>query len=223
MKRKSMPNQAGFTVVELMIATVVSSIILLVITFGIVHFSNDYYKGINVSTTQATTQNAIDAVTQAIQFNSTGTVGTDGTEGFFCAGTKVFLYTLGKQFTTTPSVSNWGLYSLNNPSPNCVIPGSTTGGTELLAKNMRLTYVNLAQNGTSGVWSLELQVAYGDPDLLCRKSITGNTKGSCDKTATDYTSTDLISGNDVECRTRIGSQFCSVVDLSTAIGQRIEG
>jgi prepilin-type N-terminal cleavage/methylation domain-containing protein len=221
MKRNTLQHQSGFTIVELMIATIVSSVILIVITFGIVHFTHDYYRGINGSNTQATTQNAIDVIAHSIQFNATGTVATDGSQGIFCAGTQVFLYTMGTQLTAAPSSSNWGLYQLNNPSANCVIPGSTTGGTELLGKNMRLTYINLTEQGTTNVWNLELHIAYGDPDLLCRASITGTAKGSCQANATPYTTSDVIQGNDVECKSQIGSEFCSISYLTTAIGQRI--
>jgi len=219
--KRSYAGQAGFTIVELMIATLVSSIVLLVITFGVVHFTNDYYRGINSSNTQATSQNAIDSIAQAIQFNAGNTVATDGTQGFFCAGNQVFLYTMGQQLTGTPSATNWGLYQLANPSPNCAVPAITTGGNELLGKNMRLSYINLAQVGTTDVWQLELRVAYGDPDLLCKTSITGNTKGSCAATATNYTAADPIQGNDVRCKQLIGSQLCSITHLQTAIGQRI--
>lgn len=220
-RRTAHASEQGFTIVELMIATVVSAIILLVITFGIVHFTNDYYQGINSSNTQATTQNAIDAVTQAIQFNASGTVATDGSQGIFCAGSQVFLYTMGKQLTGAPSATNWGLYQLNNPSPNCTTPPDTSGGTELLATNMRLAYINLSRVGTTNVWNLELRVAYGDPDLLCRSGIGGTSKGSCNSGAVEYTSADAITGNDVKCKLQTGSQFCSMTDLQTAIGQRI--
>jgi prepilin-type N-terminal cleavage/methylation domain-containing protein len=214
-------DQSGFTIIELMIATVVSSLILLVITFGIIFFTNGYYKGINNSTTQATAQNAIDVITQSIEFNSSGTVATDGTQGIFCAGTQVFLYTLGKALTGAPSAANWGLYQLNNPSSNCTIPGSTAGGTELLSTNMRLTNINLAQQGVTNGWQVDVRIAYGDPDLLCRSSISGAAKGSCARGAVNYTVGDIVSGTDVICKLQIGSQFCSIADLSTAIGQRI--
>jgi prepilin-type N-terminal cleavage/methylation domain-containing protein len=213
--------QSGFTVVELMIATVVSSLILVVITVGIVRFTSDYYKGVNVSSTQATTQNAIDAVAQAIQFNANSTVATDGSQGIFCAGNQVFLYTMGKALNAAPSATNWGLYQLNNPSSNCIIPADTSGGTELLGPNMRLGIMNLSEIGSTNVWQLDIRVAYGDADLLCRTGISGTSKGSCNTGATDYASSDIIQGSDLTCKIRIGSQFCSVVHLSTAIGQRV--
>jgi len=215
-------SQSGFTVVELMIATVVSALMLVVITFGIVHFTSDYYKGVNTSSTQTATQNAIDSIAQAIEFNATGTVATDGTQGIFCAGSQVFLYTMGKALNAAPSATNWGLYQLNNPSANCIIPADTSDGTELLSPNMRLSVMNLSEIGSTDVWQLDIRVAYGDADLLCRPSITGTSTGSCNAGATDYAASDLIQGSDVTCKIKIGSQFCSVVHLSTAIGQRVK-
>lgn len=222
-RRNHLPrSESGFTIVELMIATVVSTVLLLVITFGVVHFTNDYYKGVNSSNTQATTQNAIDAITQAVQFNASGTVGTSVTPGIFCAGTQVFLYTLGAQLTGAPSSSNWGLYQLNNPSPNCVVPADTSGGTELLSKYMRLTYVDLSRIGTSDVWNLELRVAYGDSDLLCRPApgIAVGAQGNC-QSGQPFALGANVKGHDVACKITTGSQFCTVTDLSTAVGQRI--
>jgi prepilin-type N-terminal cleavage/methylation domain-containing protein len=223
MKRLQHNNQSGFTIVELMIATIVSSVILLVITYGIVHFTNDYYHGINASNTQATAQNAIDSVAHAIEFNAGTTTGVDGitSSGVFCAGTQIFLYTAGKQLTAAPNATNWGLYQLNNPSANCVMPPDTSGGTELLGTNMRLAYIKLEQQSGTNVWNVDMRVAYGDPDLLCRKSITGTTKGSCQPGATAYQTSDTLQGNDVTCKTQTGSQFCSISHLSTSVGQRI--
>jgi prepilin-type N-terminal cleavage/methylation domain-containing protein len=213
-------RQSGFTIVELMIATVVSSTILLVITIGVIHFTNGYYHGITSSNTQATTQNAIDAIAHAIEFNSSGTVATDGSQGVFCAGNQVFLYTLGKQLTGDPSPANWGLYQLDNPSSNCVVPPDTSGGQELLGSKMRLSYLSLQEVGSADVWNLGVRVAYGDSDLLCDKSVGGAT-GGCSPGAADFTATSTISGDDIFCKTVTGSQFCSVTALNTAIGQRI--
>src|SRR6185369_9199416 len=110
-------RQAGFTIVELMIATLVFSLVLIVITVGVLHFTNTYYKGVNNSATQTAAQNAIDTISQSIQFTMSGSAGTDDAPaGVFCAGSRLFLYTAGKQYTGgTPSGTNWGLYMMNNP------------------------------------------------------------------------------------------------------------
>jgi len=215
-------DQLGFTIVELMIATLVSSMILLVITVGIVHFTSDYYKGINSSNTQATTQNAIDVIERAIQFNASAPTPSSTTPGVFCAGSQEFVYSLGKQLTGATAVGNWGLYQFNKTTPNCDIPTSVpAGGTQLLGKNMRVAYVNLAQQGTTKVWNLELHVAYGDSDLLCRTSIASPNPGSCSSNAATYAPVTSVSGTDVICKSQTGSQYCSLSNLTAAIGQRI--
>ncbi|HSX43098.1 MAG TPA: prepilin-type N-terminal cleavage/methylation domain-containing protein [Candidatus Saccharimonadales bacterium] len=212
-------HQAGFTIVELMVATVVSAIVVLVITFGIVHFTSDYYRGVNSSATQAATQNAIDAITQAIQFNATDTSSTNGTEGFFCAGSREFIYTLGKQ----PNSSIYGLYEFDRPAGNCAMPSPVpAGGTELLDSHMRLADIDLQKIGVTATWSLTVRVAYGDPDLLCSPK-QGSSTGGCTPGAANYANSAVVAADDLQCKTQTGSQFCSVSALSTAIGQRVSG
>jgi prepilin-type N-terminal cleavage/methylation domain-containing protein len=197
--RRIRTDQSGFTIVELMIATMVFSVILMVIVFGVIHFSNAYYKGINSSLTQTTARNAIDTVSQAIQFGTTTQPSSDdGVTGQFCAGGKVFLYTLGKQLTTTPSVANWGLYRVDSSS-GCTLTSGTAGGTELLSNKMRLADLSVSQpDATSNLWSISLRVVFGDDDLLTNPANT-----------------------DANCKLNTGAQFCSVSALSTTVQQRI--
>jgi prepilin-type N-terminal cleavage/methylation domain-containing protein len=61
-------RQDGFTVVELLIATVVFTMVLLVITSGVTHFTHAYYKGVHQSSTQTTSRNVINTIAQNIQY-----------------------------------------------------------------------------------------------------------------------------------------------------------
>src|SRR5687768_12937296 len=63
------PKNSGFTIIELMIATVVFSTILLIITGGIVQIGKAYYKGVISARTQNTTRQLTDEVTRNLQFN----------------------------------------------------------------------------------------------------------------------------------------------------------
>ncbi len=226
-------KQAGFTIVELMIATVVFSMVLLIITVGVLHFTSSYYKGVNSSATQTAAQNTIDTISQAIQFGSSTPVGTDtAPSGVFCAGNEMFLYTLGVKYTgATPSSSNWGLYMFPNPqASNCDTGGISdfSGGKELLGVNMRLTSVSLtASNAAERLWQVSLGVAYGDADLLCNSELGTGTQGACDKSAPDYDSTAIVDAADdsdtVLCKIQTGSQFCSVATLSAVAQQRLAG
>ncbi|HSX31599.1 MAG TPA: prepilin-type N-terminal cleavage/methylation domain-containing protein [Candidatus Saccharimonadales bacterium] len=222
-------RQAGFTIVELMIATLVFSIVLLIITVGVLHFSNSYYKGINSSATQTAAQSAIDTISQAVQFGATGSAGTDvAPSGVFCAGSQMFLYSLGVEYTGgTPNSSNWGLYMFPNPhTGNCDTSGivSFAGGSELLSTNMRVTDITVVNSDpTTNLWNISLTVAYGDSDLLCNTSIAAGTQGSCDNGSSRYATTDTVTGDDVGCHTDAGTQFCSVASLSTVAQQRVVG
>lgn len=231
MKRSIRPsaqkvNCQGFTIVELLIATLVFSTVLLVITFGVIRFTNSYYKGLNSSTVQTTTQNAIDVISQAIQFSAVQSVGTDevadaGGSGYFCAGRKLFVYDLGVLYRGDPNTSK-GLYMMDRIGTNCD-PRLPSNGTELLGDKMRLAYIAVenAPGETHRVWQVSLRIAFGDSDLLCKTSITGSTKGSCTETDNGYDATDAVTGQDVICKTTTGSQFCSTSALATVAQQRV--
>jgi prepilin-type N-terminal cleavage/methylation domain-containing protein len=231
-------TEAGFTVIELMIATVVFSVILITITYGVMRFTNSYYKGVNSSTTQTTAQNAVDAITQAIQFGSDGTTTEtmSGNEGVFCAGSKLFIYTLGKQYDgATPNDGNWGLYMIDNPNTaGCAKPSSPSNGTELLAKNMRVANFDMTQPGLgsapSDPWQVSLRIAYGDADLLCSQHITqtqpASTPGTCATGGASYAHSPVdtvipTTVTDLQCKPQTGSQFCSVATLTAVAQQRI--
>lgn len=217
-------NESGFTLVELMVATLVFSTVLVVMTFGVMHFTNSYYGGINASATQNAAQAALNSVTQVVQFSSTDPTATDGTEGFFCAGTKLYVYDIGKIYQGSPATSA-GLYQMDRMGTNCAAR-APSGGLELLGKNMRLTDIQFSRITSNtltagGIWQLSLEVAYGDGDLLCRSSIAGLSTGSCQASASSYTLTQPIVGNDVRCKQEAGSQFCSVAGMATTAQQRI--
>jgi prepilin-type N-terminal cleavage/methylation domain-containing protein len=212
--------QSGFTIVELMIATLVFSVILLVITYGVLSFTNRYYKGINSSTTQNTARSALDSMSQAIQFGtSVGASTFSSPDGVFCAGSKMFLYTPGKLYSgSTPGPGQWGLYEFNNPATGCVAPASAPGGAELLSKNMRVANLSVTQpDPLRNLWQVDFKVAYGAPDLLCAPL---SQPGSCVSSAATLTDPQLHA-SDVTCKSEVGSQFCSVSALSTTVEQRL--
>ncbi len=97
-RRKSPRDSGGFTVIELMIATIVFAVILLVVTAGVLQFTRQYYKGINSSNTQAAARAIIDDMTRAIQFNG-GDINpltySGKPAGYCIGGYKRYSYVLG--------------------------------------------------------------------------------------------------------------------------------
>lgn len=209
--------QQGFTIVELMIATLVFSVILIVITVGVLHFTNAYYKGINSSTTQNTARNIIDTVSQAIEFGSAdlGHAPAVGPITAYCVGGQQFDFVLGAEIALSPSATQTkdALYQRPHSGSGCVnIPtptlraGSATGGKELLGQNMRLSKFSVTQL-PSGLYTITVRVVYGDDALLISPSGT----------------IPAYSAPDATCKSQTGSQFCAASELSTTVQSRIGG
>jgi len=219
--------QAGFTIVELMIATLVFSTILLVITFGVIHFTSDYYKGVNSSTTQDTARNIMNIMSQAIQFS--GDTPLNPTPSSVCIGNQQLVYTLGNEILTA---SDNGLAQITDTS--CDSAAVASSGTELLDTRMRLVQFSVTEPMSGGVpvfsdhsvWKVTVSIAYGDNDLLCDSSVAASATGGCSSHANpiaDPNTATAASNGTLHCKSMTGSQFCDVVTLSTTVTRRIVG
>lgn len=189
---------AGFTIIELLIATVVFSVVLLVITTAIVQFGRLYYRGIVQARTQEVARNIAQDVAQNIQFGGTSPV--NGTNAL-CIGGKRYSMVQNKQVGNGGGMTAHALV-LDTNATTCQsinMSGSLPAGArEFLGDNMQL--VNLAVRETapnSGLWQVEVHVVYGDND-----SFTDGSKSSCKA---------II----------LGGQFCAVSKLTTTVTQRL--
>jgi competence protein ComGC len=220
-------DQSAFTIVELMIATLVFAVILLVITAGVTHFTTDYYRGINNSTTQTLARSVTDQISQAIQFSGAQPQSSDiGTgSGVVCVGNQEFYYNLGKEIKSGSDVA---LHQFTIPKGQCFDGASGSGsnaynasasgysaGHEVLQTNMRLTQFRVEDDGTdTNTYTITIGLADGDDDLFCAPDSVPNSCTS-NATLTDFTVSDLA------CRSQAGSQFCDVVNLLTNAQARI--
>lgn len=196
--------EAGFTIIELTIATLVFSTILIVITSAVLSYTKSYYRGINVSATQNTTRNIVDIIGQSIQFSSDSNVITPGGFGpggstYFCAGGRQFVFIKGQQYNPSSGLS-YGMYSIP-VSSGCASPPAITpaGSTQLLSKGMRVTDFSLIKSGSSRLYMLHLRIASGDDDLLT-----------------------ALTGSNVQCKSQNGSQFCAVSGVQTVVQGRLQ-
>src|SRR4051812_8577751 len=94
MSRRNIQNQSGFTIIELLIATVIFALVLLVITTGVLQFTRQYYKGVISSHTQSAARAIADDVTRALQFG-VGSVQPLTTNGTSPAG-QTYGYCIGQ-------------------------------------------------------------------------------------------------------------------------------
>lgn len=119
-------DKSGFTIIELLIASTVFAVILVIITIGIINITQSYTKGLTETKTQNVARNILNDMAQAIQFSpgaiSTSTNANPGiievstsnapadnkfppTPGKvvygFCIGEREYVYQLGYEVVST--------------------------------------------------------------------------------------------------------------------------
>ena len=210
-------RQAGFTIVELLIATAVFSMVLILITVGVMSFTRSYYKGVNQSNTQAAARTVLEDIAQAIQFSgdvvtapvpqsATGTPQSSG----ICVGSRRYSYLPGWQVTDggANAALNRNAHALVMDTPgNCAgLPAQdltaslAPGSVEMIPANMRLSKLKVERvGGATDVWQVTVRIVYGDNDLLSNPT-----------------------GDNATCNASIsGSQYCAQSELTTTVKKRI--
>jgi len=217
-------QSSGFTIVELMIATVVLSVILLLSTVMITSIGNLYYKGVNKSRLQDDARTIANDVSQRLelQANSTQLPGTDGETypygsgsiyvAAICIGSTRYSYiedsagqkwqigSGGSAVNQVPHI----FWRDTNPSASCTAldltktnpPGSGSDGTELISANSSVSYFSV--DTTSAPYGVKIDLAYGDRTLLSGVGLNATCKGGA------------------------GDQFCATATVSTAATPRLQ-
>ena len=209
-KHKDGLQSDGFTIVELLVATVVFSTVLVVITAGVMYFTRNYYASVNRSKVQNTARSIVSSISQGVQFTGVAIATTDTTTSsnpdssgvtYFCTGGKLYAFRAGQKYSgNTATQADPGLYVV--PQPTGCAPLASTGynnplGQQLLGPKMRIGSLTLKNVG-SQLYSISLTLAYGDDDLL-----TG-------------------TGSATRCISQAGSQFCAVSALNTTVQRRLQ-
>jgi prepilin-type N-terminal cleavage/methylation domain-containing protein len=221
-------QQSGFTIVELMIATAVLAVLLLLVTIVITNIGDLYYKGFNQARVQSDVRNISSQVTQDLELSGSNLtspvapVNTPGNVEAYCIGNVRYTFILGDQIGSTTDHVLWR--DTDNPvEGNCkpianfsTVDGPATG-TELIAPDSRLVVFSVTQATATSPYVVNIEVAYGDNDTLCSASV----EGSCTGTTSMPAGADFRLANLV-CRSSISAdQFCSTASLSTTVVQRI--
>jgi prepilin-type N-terminal cleavage/methylation domain-containing protein len=202
-----MKNQKGFTVLELLIATTVLAVILVMATLLITSISNLYYKGVNESKVQGNAR-AIDAqMTQDLQFsNDAPRVGTDSSNSdihVICIGdvrySFVKLIRVGDTLNgKTYAHVLWRESGINNCSQTAgadlTTSSTLTGGTEMISGSSRITALTVTQTDPA---QLTIGVAFGDDNLL------------------------NLSASPVVCKGGTDDKFCGTANISSTVVKRL--
>ena len=219
-------KEAGFTVVELMIATVVFTSILLVITTAVLRFSAAYYRSVRTTATQETARSIADTVSRALELGSDNYedygqafAAPPGMAGasvrYFCAGGKVFAYQAGASYEQGSSI---GLAMSDNNSGACRFDTaaaweSLPNRRQLLPTGMRLASFEIGQM-PSGLKSISIVTASADLDLLCESSGSACTPIGSDDGV-------VSAGSRLTCAATEGSEYCAVSKINTVVGRRL--
>ncbi len=206
---KLIKKQNGFTLVELLIATSIFAIMMLIATSAILHIGKIYYKGAVVSRTQDTSRAIIEDISRNIQTGGNKTI--TSAPGAVCVGYVRYSFVLNTQLTLSGPLGAgqarhvlWVdriLDTVPCQTANMVNPATDANrntsftGRELIGANMRLTNFDVAPPPTSArPVRLFVKIVYGDFDLS-----PGNT---------------CISS-------RFGGQFCATSEITTFVKSRL--
>lgn len=188
-------SSAGFTIVELMIATTVFSVVLLLCTYGLVSIGRTYYKGVTTSRAQTTARSISDNIARSVQYGGKISGSLTGSSGQICIGKARYTY-------VAPTAPNYDNSSLKYDEPaNCAAPLSATY-RELLPKGLRMSSLKVYQAPpvtATTPYTITVRVTSGDHDLFSGPN--GSIDGSCKGGA--------------------GLQFCAVSNIETQASPRI--
>jgi prepilin-type N-terminal cleavage/methylation domain-containing protein len=218
MNKKQSKWTSGFTIVELMIATTIVSIILVTVTTVMIGIQRLYYKGVNQEQVQNNVRAVTDQVTQEIQFSGgTSVIPASQSFGSYtvkanCIGSVRYLYIIGLEVGTDIKHALW---RDTTPQTGCNPPaiglpdiGSITnlndGGFEYIPSGSRLTDFEINANiNDSTSYDIYVSIAVGTIDQLNLNPGANN----------DYNAT---------CKGITGDQYCATARLQTEVQQRLQ-
>lgn len=202
-------------------ATIVFSVIMLLVAAAVVRFTASFQRGKTQTTTQNAARSIIDEVSQSLQF-STGyqKLALNGSSEGYYVNPQQYSYVLGKQIGDGNSYALVARPAISPADkPQDLSQGVSTNSKELLSPGMRLARFEINEKRMNSVYEVTIRVAYGDDDLLCSP-----TKGNCNNgvimTAGDFSNPNYLK--DLQCKGQKGSQYCAVSELSTTVQRRIQ-
>lgn len=181
-------NTSGFTIVELLIATTIFSIVILGASITILEVSRLYYKGTILTRTQNATRDLLDSISRPMQLekktiiqeNTAVNIGGRQVK-ILCVGTTRFTYVEGfRQGVNTSGFDGSDTIAhaiwrdeVAVPSdcgttvPDLTAITPTPLGRNVLQENMRVRTLSVTKLGsTDRLWAIDVHVLYGEKDLM---------------------------------------------------------
>lgn len=210
-------KQDGFTIVELLIATAILSVILTLVSVSMIGIGNLYYKQLNQARIQNSLRNAISDISENLQLSTaSGVLVSNGNVNdpvySYCVGTVRYTFVTNRKLGTDNSTdvtiaddkrkTPFVLWKDQIAVSTCYAPknslttpsGIANSGSEMMPSNVRLTSFRVT--GTSP-YNIRMSAAYGDLDTL------------------------NLSSFDTTCKGGPGQQFCATAREQTSVAKRL--
>ena len=229
-------HQSGFTIVEVLIATLVFSLILIGAMAALIQMGRLYQKGVVAAKTQEANRNLIAEISQSVQFSKLDIVPPGPSmpisaplahdvpdTGFFCIGPRRYTYAIDRQYV--PGSANTS--SITNPSNRNY-------------KNKKHSlWVDLPPGGCNATVSLAAPIPNLDNDApssngrdllpenmrISKLNIVGASAGVWTiEVSLVYGDSDLLryDGGKYECTgSLVGREYCALSELSTVVQRRL--
>lgn len=211
-------STAGFTITELMIATTVFAVVLVIAQTMFVQIGHLFYRGVSITNTQDVANHIFQDINGNFQ-NATGFQSyrnsSAGGYDYYCIGHTRYTYRIDNQVHTdqaathSATTGNFGIVkdTLHGTGDECAPPCDDVSPTcdnplnnpvELLGDKMRVEQFNIIQPvSTSNLYNVKIVIAYGDTNAL-----------------TYRTAGDLST---VSCQGDHNNNFCAVSQINTAV------
>ena len=196
--KKQRLNNKGFTIIELMISTIVFSVIIMLVTGVIVRLSKQYYSGLSRSRTQEVARTVAEEIAKGIQYSNTTPkdVSNPSQANGWCIGTSRYAYVSGEQVNGSSGglVRSPGCDAITSPPDASASPGSV----QMLSERMRISNLTITSDPANEFYQIVVRVALGDDEQLNNPV-----------------------GPNASCKYERGNEFCAVSEYKMIVVRRL--
>jgi type II secretory pathway pseudopilin PulG len=217
-------NSAGFTIIELMVATVVFSTVLIVIVASFLQVGHMFYKGVSINNTTKSTANLVDAIANDVRLTSDqpsmgNLIGAPPgtTKWYFCTGPHRYTFKLNTKVQdsdVTSNAVNMSAGVIQDDESSCSNPDTNPGSnsTQMLGPDMQLNKLDITQTGSAVMIHAHV-IFYGADDTVFNSTAHPN------DTTADHSA--AVNDPDAYCSgSLLSTQFCAASDIQNNVTLR---